>query len=85
MPRKEEEYRDLADPDSRRCPPFPCWVCGGPTVKLRNLSTRYCGVCEVMELRHEETYVIRTRIEKTTPDGSIFYIDHSSECLPSPG
>lgn len=64
--------------------PFECWVCGGPTVKLYQAHARWCGTCEVSELRRVSPYVPWTRIEKLTPDGDL-YIDHSVTHLPSPG
>jgi hypothetical protein len=64
--------------------PFPCWLCGGETVKIWRTATRYCGSCEVLELRHKTPYTPWVRIETVTPDGDP-YVDHSVTHLPSPG
>jgi len=64
--------------------PFPCWMCGGTTVKLYGTYTRYCGRCQVAELRLAEPYVPRTLTQLVSDDG-IPYVDHSAVHLPSPG
>jgi hypothetical protein len=61
--------------------PFPCWVCGGPTVKMRDTWTRWCPECDVRELRFKKGYVWGS--PKDDLDG-VPFLDHSRGYYPCP-
>lgn len=64
--------------------PFPCWICGGPTIKMRDTYTRWCSVCDVQELKVKRGYTLLGRnFERFSPEG-IPYLDHSEGYYPCP-
>jgi hypothetical protein len=77
----------VPEPDDADPFPFPCFICGGDTVRIWNSCTRRCGNCDVLELRHTETYYPHTRTVKGQDwaGGWVSYLDHSAVSLPSPG
>jgi hypothetical protein len=66
--------------------PFDCWSCGKPMAAIFESRTRICQDCGVLELRHQDTYIPRVRIEKELVTGNwvVPYLDHGSGHYPSP-
>lgn len=63
--------------------PFPCWMCGGRTIKMKDTYTRWCPDCDVRELRIRKGYFVGGFSEKVSPDGWP-YLDHSKGYYPCP-
>jgi len=66
--------------------PFDCWNCGRLMLQLNRSRTRICHACDVLELRHLDSYIPRVRIENAlvTKDTVIPFLDHSKGHYPSP-